>query len=324
MKKKTSNKSLKLREILLERGYDVGLCEQITMLLNTDFTAERMLRYLDNVSNPKIEQLVDEMLTILAQREAYVKRQIADNVKHLDGELYLKGFEIDWMQRIEDDYVYEIEAILGIDRMTFNKNITFFVGENGSGKSTLLEALAVACGLNPEGGTWNYNFSTYDDHSGLSKLIKLVKGAAKPKWSYFLRAESFFNVASAALAEYNYDGTMPDYHARSHGESFMDFILSVKEDGLYFMDEPEAALSPQRQLALLVHLVKMAVSGSQFFIATHSPILLGIPDADIYSFDGGELHKVEYEETESYQITKLFLENRERMIHELLETEEEE
>ena len=103
---------------------------------------------------------------------------------------------------------------------------------------------------------------------------------------------------------------MTDFHARSHGESFLEFILENDEKGLYFMDEPEAALSPQRQLTLLLHLVKMAEKGSQFIIVTHSPILLGTPDADIVSFDEGELHRISYEETESYQVTKLFLENR--------------
>ena len=116
---------------------------------------------------------------------------------------------------------------------------------------------------------------------------------------------------------------MMDFHARSHGESFLEFILENDEKGLYFMDEPEAALSPQRQLTLLLHLVKMAEKGSQFIIVTHSPILLGTPDADIVSFDEGELHRISYEETESYQVTKLFLENREVMLRQLLQEETE-
>lgn len=233
--------------------------------------------------------------------------------------MYIRSFSIDWSGEIGRSYVADIEAIRALDSFTFQKNITFFAGENGSGKSTLLEALAIACGLNPEGGTANYNFSTYDDYSELGSAITLCRGISRPEWSYFLRAESFYNVASAAVREYN----LTDYHARSHGESFLEFIQSVDVPGLYFMDEPEAALSPQRQLTLLIYLVRMAQRGSQFVIATHSPILLGTPDADIYSFDDGRVQKVSYEETDSYQITKMFIENRSYLLERLLRDEEE-
>lgn len=233
--------------------------------------------------------------------------------------MYIRSFSIDWSGEIGRSYVADIEAIRALDSFTFQKNITFFAGENGSGKSTLLEALAIACGLNPEGGTANYNFSTYDDYSELGSAITLCRGISRPEWSYFLRAESFYNVASAAVREYN----LTDYHARSHGESFLEFIQSVDVPGLYFMDEPEAALSPQRQLTLLIYLVRMAQRGSQFVIATHSPILLGTPDADIYSFDDGRVRKVSYEETDSYQITKMFIENRSYLLERLLRDEEE-
>ncbi|MDD6179741.1 MAG: AAA family ATPase [Clostridium sp.] len=237
--------------------------------------------------------------------------------------MFIRSFSIDW-DRLEDgSYVKEIPALNSLREFQFRKRITFFVGENGSGKSTLLEALAIAKGLNPEGGTRNYNFSTYDDYSTLKSAITFQSGMLKPKWSYFLRAESFYNVASEAAHNYNDDGCMTDFHARSHGESFLEFILENDEKGLYFMDEPEAALSPQRQLTLLLHLVKMAEKGSQFIIVTHSPILLGTPDADIVSFDEGELHRISYEETESYQVTKLFLENREVMLRQLLQEETE-
>ena len=233
--------------------------------------------------------------------------------------MYIRSFSIDWSGEIGRSYVADIEAIRDLDFFTFQKNITFFAGENGSGKSTLLEALAIACGLNPEGGTANYNFSTYDDYSELGSAITLCRGIPRPEWSYFLRAESFYNVASAAVREYN----LTDYHARSHGESFLEFIQSVDAPGLYFMDEPEAALSPQRQLTLLIYLVRMAQRGSQFIIATHSPILLGTPDVDIYSFDDGRVQKVSYEETDSYQITKMFIENRSYLLERLLRDEEE-
>ena len=194
--------------------------------------------------------------------------------------MYIRSFSIDWSGEIGRSYVADIEAIRVLDSFTFQKNITFFAGENGSGKSTLLEALAIVCGLNPEGGTANYNFSTYDDYSELGSAITLCRGISRPEWSYFLRAESFYNVASAAVREYN----LTDYHARSHGESFLEFIQSVDVPGLYFMDEP---------------------------------------DADIYSFDDGRVQKVSYEETDSYQITKMFIENRSYLLERLLRDEEE-
>ena len=231
---------------------------------------------------------------------------------------YIQRVLINWDKIEQDSYLREIQAIHDLEELDLHKNITFFVGENGSGKSTLLEAIAVAHGFNAEGGTINYRFSTYDDVSELSQAVTLVRGYRKPKSGYFFRAESFFNVATALTMKYNDDGAMPDFHAESHGESFLSFMQGSDREGLYLMDEPEAALSPQRQLTLLIHIVKMAEKGSQFIIVTHSPILLGIPDAEIYSFDDGDVHPVGYEETESYQVTKLFLENREMMLKRLL------
>jgi len=191
------------------------------------------------------------------------------------------------------------------------------VGENGSGKSTLLEAIAVAWGFNPEGGTKNYNFSTYDSHSDLHDAIRLVKGYKKAGWGYFLRAESFYNVATM---EEEYEEYLSDrYHEKSHGESFLAMLQKqMKPNGLYIFDEPEAALSPQRQLTLLTEIYRCAKQDSQFIIATHSPILLGLPDAEILSFDEGVIHPCEYEETESYQVTEMFINNREQLLKNLL------
>lgn len=278
----------------------------------------------EGISWNKMEMIVDEMLAILNDRDAYVQKQIEKNRRIDLDDLFIRGFDIRWNEELQDSYVYQIPAIANIDHFEFKSNITFFVGENGSGKSTLLEAFAVACGLNPEGGTANYRFSTYDDYSDLASAIKLRKGVSKPKWRYFLRAESFYNVASALMTKYNDDGKMQDLHARSHGESFLDFIQRADQPGLYIMDEPEAALSPQRQLTLLIHLVKMAQKGAQFVIVTHSPILLAIPDADIFSFDEGSIRQIRYEDTESYQITKMFLDNREYMLKKLLAEDDDE
>jgi predicted ATPase len=208
-----------------------------------------------------------------------------------------------------------------VEHLTLHKPITFFVGENGSGKSTMLEAIAVAYGFNPEGGTRNYSFSTYDSHSELCNAIRLARGYKKAGWGYFLRAESFYNVATAEEKYSKEPGGIPQYfHQKSHGESFLAMAQSnFKANGVYLLDEPEAALSPQRQLTLLLEIVGCAKEDSQFIIVTHSPILLGMPGAEILSFDGGEIHPCEYEETDSYQVTEMFINNREQILKRLLE-----
>lgn len=238
----------------------------------------------------------------------------------LNQNLLLRSLRIDWDRIDGDSYLRDIPAIAELTELEFDGGVTFFVGENGSGKSTLLEAIAVCYGFNPEGGTRNYRFSTYDSHSELCDAMTLVKGTGKA-WGYFLRAESFYNVATAEDRYSHEIGGNPQYyHQRSHGESFLALAQSnFRGRGLYLLDEPEAALSPQRQLTLLLEIVKSVKSGGQFIIATHSPILLGIPDARILSFDGGPIHPVSYEETDSYQVTKLFVESREQMLRRLLE-----
>lgn len=229
----------------------------------------------------------------------------------------IQKLHIDWDKIDDYSYLRQISALQGLHDLEFQKNITFFVGENGSGKSTLLEAIAVAYGFNPEGGTINYSFSTYEDVSELHNAMTLAKGIQRQKFGYFFRAESFFNVSTMA-EEYgsNYGGKR--LHAQSHGESFLSFFEEYNRKGLYIMDEPEAALSPQRQLSVLIYIAQMAAEGSQFIIATHSPILLGIPNAEILSFDDGEIHPCAYEDTESYQVTKMFLTHREKMLEGLL------
>ncbi|MBR5528165.1 MAG: AAA family ATPase [Clostridia bacterium] len=229
-------------------------------------------------------------------------------------DLYIQGLKIEWSTIPEDSYVHKIPAIKSITELQFKKPVTFFVGENGSGKSTLLEAMAVEFGYNSEGGTRNYNFSTYYDISSLSESITLVKGWQRPKSGYFFRAETFFNVATASM--FDYMGA--DYHTNSHGEGNLNFLVYDKP-GLYLMDEPEAALSPLRQLTLLRHIYDMSRKGAQFIIATHSPILLGCPHSQILSFDNGKISPCDYENTLSYQITKDFLFNKEKMLKELLD-----
>ena len=239
------------------------------------------------------------------------------------GALFIREVALDWNVVPRDSYLRDISALKGFSRLAFESNVTFFAGENGTGKSTLLEGIAVAYGYNPEGGTKNYHFSTYQDVSELEEAIRLVKGYRKRNSGYFFRAESFFNVATVTKLQYNDDGRLPDYHAQSHGESFLTFLQDEAREGVYLMDEPEAALSPQRQLTLMRHIYYMAMEGSQFIIATHSPILLGLPGARILSFSDDGIQPIRYEETESYQITKLFLERRKQMLDELFKDTEE-
>mgnify|MGYP001388103000 CR=1 FL=1 len=237
-------------------------------------------------------------------------------------DLYLQGIEINWSKIDEDSYLRTIPALNGLKTLSFDSPLTCFVGENGSGKSTLLEGIAIACGFNPEGGTKNYQFSTCNDYSELHDALRLLRGWRKPAWGYFLRAESFFNVATKE-EEYA-RGFVPsaELHQKSHGESFLQIAQDqFKPHGLYLLDEPEAALSPQHQLTLLLEIMNCIRTGSQFIIVSHSPILLGIPEADIRTFDQGPIHSCRYEETESYRITKLFINDREMLLKKLLSEE---
>ena len=231
---------------------------------------------------------------------------------------FINEIFFDWDKVDKLNYVRNIKAIKDVKRLTFTQPITFFVGENGSGKSTLLEAIAIAHGFNPEGGSKNYAFSTYDSHSDLYRAIRISKGHRREKWGYFFRAESFYNVATQ---EKEYERALSEgYHEISHGESFMALVKkNLRAEGLYILDEPEASLSPQRQLSFLMQIHESIKMGSQFLIVSHSPILLGIPGAEIYSFDENGIVSCAYEETESYRVTELFINNREVLLNKLLE-----
>lgn len=234
-------------------------------------------------------------------------------------ELLLRYIAIDWGKVAPDSYLRDISALRGLGRLAFTQPVTFLVGGNGSGKSTLLEAIAIAWGFNPEGGTKNYRFSTRDSHSQLWEALSLSRGARRAQWGYFLRAESFYNVASQEEAYADMDHPSAGYHLRSHGESFLQVIQSqLRPQGFYIFDEPEAALSPQNQLALLLEVHTFARQGAQFLIATHSPILLGLPGAAILTFDQGPLHPCAYEETDSYQVTEMFINHRSQLLGRLL------
>jgi len=241
----------------------------------------------------------------------------------MTGSLYLNRIFIDWERIDEESYLRKIPALYGVGELPFRAPVTFFVGENGSGKSTLLEAVAVSLGFNPEGGTRNYRFSTYDSHSELCEALRRSRGIRRMKNGFFLRAESFYNVATKEEEYSRGPGGRPQhYHEKSHGESFLAMAQNYfRGDGFYLLDEPEAALSPQRQLTMLAEIDRCAKEGAQFLIATHSPILLGLPGAEILSFDDGAVHPVSYEETESYQVTSMFLSHREALLKRLLAEE---
>lgn len=225
-------------------------------------------------------------------------------------------------------FPFSLPVIRHLERLQLNRKVTFLVGENGTGKSTLLEAIAVNFGFNPEGGSRNFNFSTKSTHSDLHNYITLVKGARRPKDGYFLRAESFYNVATEIERmdeEPSFDPPLigayggKSLHAQSHGESFFSLVMNrFFGNGLYLLDEPEAALSPSRQMALLSRVHDLAENNSQFIIATHSPILITYPNAQIYVLTEHGITLTPYWQTEHYIVTKRFLENPETMLRYLL------
>lgn len=225
-------------------------------------------------------------------------------------------------------YPFSIPALHDLDELALDPAVTFFVGENGSGKSTLIEAIAVAAKLNPEGGSRFMRMSTHDSLSGLHRSLRLVKGTRRIRDGYFLRAESFFNVATrleqmtreemggSALAPYG----GRSLHAQSHGESFLALIANrFGGDSFFVLDEPEAALSLRGQLALMRRMHDLVALGSQFVVSTHSPVLLGYPGATIYSLSDKGLARTRYEETENYELTRSFLKDRDQFLRHLFE-----
>lgn len=225
-----------------------------------------------------------------------------------------------------DVYPFSIPAIKNLNTIEFAEGVTIFIGENGSGKSTLLEAIAVALGFNAEGGTKNFSFGTRNTHSDLFKYIRLSRSFKRYQDGFFLRAESFYNVATnideldegpgGPPIKNSYGGI--SLHNQSHGESFLSLMIHrFGGNGLYILDEPEAALSPTRQLTVLSRMHQLIRKQSQFIMATHSPILMAYPGAHIYQIDSSGMTPIRYEETEHYAITKAFLNNPAPMLKEL-------
>ncbi|MFG6485629.1 AAA family ATPase [Roseateles sp. BYS78W] len=220
-----------------------------------------------------------------------------------------------------DRYPFNLPAVRTLDHpLELHPKVTFFVGENGSGKSTLLEALAVSLGFNAEGGSRNFNFGTRASHSVLHEYLRVAKGVKRWRDGYFLRAESFFNVATEIdrLGVVDFYGNR-SLHEQSHGESFLKLLTErFGGRGLYLLDEPEAALSPQRQLDALERMHDLVQQDSQFVIATHSPILMAYPDAWVYRFDADGIHRVGYEDTEHFRVMREFMADPCRMLDRLL------
>ena len=224
---------------------------------------------------------------------------------------YIRGLSIDWERVPQDSYLRGILALTRLESLELTHDVTIFVGENGTGKSTLLEAIAVAAGFNREGGTLNFTHSSYDDVSELHEALTLVRGFSRPRWGQYLRAETLYNVATLVNTEYaGGHKSLPDLHAQSHGESFLSFLRYAPSRSLFILDEPEAALSPRRQLELSELIMQCVSDGSQFIIATHSPIVMGIEEAQVLSFDNGHVHEVDWRETDAVRVMRDYLADR--------------
>ncbi|MGP4063425.1 AAA family ATPase [Oceanobacillus sp. M65] len=226
-------------------------------------------------------------------------------------------------------FPFDLPVIRHLDKLTFHPNVTYIVGENGMGKSTLLEGIAVALGFNPEGGTRNFNFSSYDSHSELDNYLRVAKGPLRPRDGFFFRAESFYNVATNIEEmdkEIGGGRRIIDsfggqsLHEQSHGESFFAaFLHRFSGEGIYILDEPEAALSPLRQMSMLARIHELVNEGAQFIISTHSPILMAYPGAKLIELTEDGMQETALEETGHYRTMKQFFENKDRLLHHLFE-----
>lgn len=262
------------------------------------------------------EKQLDRLLAKQRAKEARAKRSIiVDRIStgateidfSINGAMYLSRIPV-------------IKALLDGQMINIDSPVTFFVGDNGTGKSTLLEAIAIAVGYNAEGGGKNFDFETRNTHSGFHGILR-VSRIRPPKDGFFLRAESFYNLASNVddLGVSRYYGGR-SLHNQSHGESFMALVKNrFFGNGLYILDEPEAALSPNRILDLMKEIKRLVNARSQFIIATHSPILMTYPDAQIFELTENGIFEKRYYELQSFQLTRDFLNDPEMMLRELLE-----
>jgi len=231
--------------------------------------------------------------------------------------------------RAPERWPWTMPALRSLGRIELHPRVTFLVGENGSGKSTLIEGVAVAAGFAPEGGSLGFGARTREEQTPLGEALWLDRSPRRPKTGFFLRAESFFNVATEVdrleqeARELKLRSLLESYggvslHERSHGESFLALVVHrFGPNGLYVLDEPESALSPQSSLTFLRRMHELTAHGSQFVIATHSPILMGYPDAHIYELSDSGVERVEYEATDHVRLFRAFMDHRERFLREL-------
>ncbi|TDL84960.1 ATP-binding cassette domain-containing protein [Vibrio vulnificus] len=243
---------------------------------------------------------------------------------------YIRGIYLN-RDRISsyDHFPLDLPVIRNLQEVAFHPSVTYVIGENGMGKSTLLEGIAIAYGFNPEGGTLNFNFSNYDSHSNLDEYLRLKKGVYKPKDHFFFRAETFYNLATNIEEldrESSFGAKIIDsfggksLHQQSHGESFFSaFVERFQGNGLYILDEPEAALSPLRQISMLARINELIQQGSQFIISTHSPIIMAYPDAKILQISDEGMSEVTLEESNHYLLMKQFFEDKDRLLHHLFQ-----
>jgi len=254
------------------------------------------------------------------------RSKLSDNKGH-----FLTEVKLDERRQIDfDAFPFCLPVVKHLKTLEFHPKVTYLVGENGTGKSTLLEAIAIAAGFNAEGGSKNFNFSTRRTHSVLDEYIMLGRSADREKTGYFLRAESFYNVASeidrmdedpdsgGPPLRFSYGGK--SLHEQSHGEAFLSLVQHrFGANGLYILDEPEAALSPARQMSVLLKIYELAEHNNcQFIIATHSPILMAYPGALLYSLSVEGIDAMEWRDTEHYKLTKSFLDRPDVFLHHLL------
>jgi predicted ATPase len=235
---------------------------------------------------------------------------------------YLLGLERDRDVAWGKDFPYDVPAVAAVEAMKLDAPVTLLAGDNGTGKSTLIEAFAEAIGFAPEGGEL--------ERSGELPPVPrpVLDGALRPvleRWSkprngYFLRAESFFNVARFVDGDSLFAPDLSLYggvalHQQSHGESFLALATNrFAGEGLYILDEPEAALSVSGALAVLAAIDRAARAGAQFIIATHSPILLACPGARIYELDESGFNECAYDALDVVRLTRGFLEDPERYL----------
>lgn len=249
-----------------------------------------------------------------------MKRRRAPDSPTRHGAPFLRAVDVLPERVVPGQHPFNIRALQGGIHLQFRTNVTFFVGENGSGKSTLLEAIATCCGFGLTGGNRDHTFQVEDARTDLGRALRLG-WLPRVTEGFFLRAESFFNFATY-LDEVSdlraYGGK--SLHAQSHGESFLALFVHRFEQGIYILDEPEAALSPARQLAFLRVIYELEKPGhAQFLISTHSPILLAYPGATLFSLDGDRIEEIKYEDTEHFKITRDFLAGPERFLKHLLD-----